>query len=267
MADITKKYTTGNRRYKSAEKYTPQGIVLHSIGCPQPNASVLWNSWQNDNSAYVTHYVLDDKQILQCMPDNYKCWHICNPGNSKWIGVEMCEPKQIKYTSGAKFTCTNLSAAQDYVRKTYANAVQLFATICKKYGWNPQTAIYTHNYVTVNKLSNTNHVDPEHLWNGLGLSYTLAGFRNDVAKAMGSTTKVEVKEEKPTSNTYEPKLVKITATALNVRKGAGTNYKVVTVVPKNMVYTIVDEQDGWGLLKSYQKKRDGWICLKYTQWV
>lgn len=34
----------------------------------------------------------------------------------------------------------------------------------------------------------SNHGDPEHLWRGLGLSYTMAGFRKDVKKAMEGTT-------------------------------------------------------------------------------
>lgn len=33
------------------------------------------------------------------------------------------------------------------------------------------------------------------------------------------------------------------------------------------VYTIVDEQDGWGLLKAYADKRNGWIKLSYTEKV
>ena len=53
--------------------------------------------------------------------------------------------------------------------------------------------------------------------------------------------------------------VKITATNLNVRAGAGTSYKVNTTVRKGEVYTIVDEKDGWGKLKSGA----GWISLKY----
>lgn len=32
-------------------------------------------------------------------------------------------------------------------------------------------------------------------------------------------------------------------------------------------YTIVDEQDGWGLLKAYAEKRNGWIKLSYTSKV
>jgi hypothetical protein len=31
------------------------------------------------------------------------------------------------------------------------------------------------------------------------------------------------------------------------------------------VYTIVDEQDGWGLLKAYAEKRNGWISLAYAK--
>ena len=55
--------------------------------------------------------------------------------------------------------------------------------------------------------------------------------------------------------------VRITASVLNVRKGAGTNYSIATTVKKNDVYTIVEEKNGWGKLKSGV----GFICLDYTQ--
>lgn len=58
-------------------------------------------------------------------------------------------------------------------------------------------------------------------------------------------------------------IVQITATTLNVRSGAGTNYKVTTQVKKNQKYTIVEEKNGWGRLKSGA----GWISLKYTKKV
>ena len=54
--------------------------------------------------------------------------------------------------------------------------------------------------------------------------------------------------------------VKITADVLNVRSGAGTNYKITTTVKKNEVYTIVETQGNWGKLKS----GSGWICLDYA---
>ena len=60
-------------------------------------------------------------------------------------------------------------------------------------------------------------------------------------------------------------MVKITADVLNVRQGAGTSYPVVNTVKQNEVYTIVEESNGWGLLKAYRKDRNGWISLDYTE--
>lgn len=60
-----------------------------------------------------------------------------------------------------------------------------------------------------------------------------------------------------TSSSYK---VKITADVLNVRAGAGTNFKKVTTVKRGEVYTIVDTASNWGKLKSGA----GWICLDYT---
>ena len=60
---------------------------------------------------------------------------------------------------------------------------------------------------------------------------------------------------------FEPYLVKITADTLNVRAGAGTNYRINTQVKKNQVYTIIGELSGWGKLKSGA----GWIHLDYTR--
>jgi hypothetical protein len=49
---------------------------------------------------------------------------------------------------------------------------------------------------------------------------------------------------------FQPYLVKVTADSLNIRKGAGTNYAVVGSVTDHGTYTIVEEKDGWGKLKS-----------------
>ena len=54
--------------------------------------------------------------------------------------------------------------------------------------------------------------------------------------------------------------VQITASSLNVRKGPGTSYTVAQTVRKGQVFTIVQQQGGWGKLKSGA----GWISLKYT---
>lgn len=258
--DIQKTYCTNNSRYKSGQTIKPVGIVLHSIGCPQPDARVLYKYWQNNGSPYVTHYVLDDVRILHTMPDNRKCWHVGTPGNNKWIGIEMCEPKQIKYTGGSTFTVSDRAAARAYCKKTYANAVQLLAKLCKQYGWCPHKAILTHGEITTKGLSKTDHMDPEHLWNGLGLDYSLKKLRADVAAAMGGSVKPESNANAAPSASY---LVRITASVLNVRKGPGIDFDIATNVMINEVYTIVEEKDGWGKLKSGA----GWINLSYTKRV
>ena len=58
-------------------------------------------------------------------------------------------------------------------------------------------------------------------------------------------------------------LVKVTANALNIRKGPGTNYAIVGCITDKGSYTIVKENNGFGKLKSGA----GWIYLKYTKRV
>jgi len=87
----------------------------------------------------------------------------------------------------------------------------------------------------------------------------------DLAKAQGKTTETPEKAESTTEKTEAasalPFLVKITASALNVRAGAGTSYKINTCVKNGEIFTIIEEKAGWGRLKSGA----GWIRLKYAE--
>jgi N-acetylmuramoyl-L-alanine amidase len=58
------------------------------------------------------------------------------------------------------------------------------------------------------------------------------------------------------SNTGEFK-VKIKASVLNIRSGAGTSYNIVGTIADKGVYTIVETKGNWGLLKS----KVGWISI------
>lgn len=82
-----------------------------------------------------------------------------------------------------------------------------------------------------------------------------------------TTTKPSTSPTTTTTSKF-PYQVKIKIDSLNVRKGAGLSNPVVAVCKKNYVYTIVAEKkirnkDGsiatWGLLKSYEKNKNGWI--------
>jgi uncharacterized protein YraI len=71
---------------------------------------------------------------------------------------------------------------------------------------------------------------------------------------------VKSTENKPIENKAEGYLVKVTANALNIRAGAGTNYNIVGCIRDKGTYTIIETQGDWGRLKS----GSGWICLNYT---
>lgn len=58
-------------------------------------------------------------------------------------------------------------------------------------------------------------------------------------------------------------LVRIKATALNYREGPGIENDITGTVKEGEVYTIVEEKDNWGKLKSGA----GWISLAYTEKV
>ena len=70
-----------------------------------------------------------------------------------------------------------------------------------------------------------------------------------------------VKVQPKQDEEFKPYLIRVTATALNVRKGPSTSYAINTVIYKGGVYTIVAEDNGWGKLKSGA----GWINLDYTE--
>ena len=82
----------------------------------------------------------------------------------------------------------------------------------------------------------------------------------------GVTGFINLKYVKPvTTTTTSGKAVnyrvRITASSLNVRKEPNASAKITTTVKKDNVFTIVEEKDGWGKLKSGA----GWINLSYTK--
>lgn len=179
---------TKNPCYTAGRKITVKGLMLHSVGCPQPSALVFVNNW--NKSTYdraCVHAFIDGNTgvIYQCLPWSHRGWHGGGASNNTHIGVEMCEPACIKYTSGSNFTCSDTATAKAVVKRTYEAAVELFAFLCKQYNLDPLAdgVIISHREGHARGIA-SNHGDPEHLWNGLKMGYTMDGFRKAVAAAM-----------------------------------------------------------------------------------
>lgn len=178
--------------------------MLHSVGCPQPSASVFiknWNKTSYDRACVHAFIDANNGSIYQTLPWNYRGWHGGGESNNSYIGVEMCEPSCIKYTGGANFTCSDLEKARKAVTLTYNAAVELFAFLCKEYKLNPLGKNVILSHAEGNKLGIASaHGDPEHLWKQLNMSYTMDTFRNDVKKAMAGQT-IETPKENTSSST------------------------------------------------------------------
>lgn len=193
---IIKSILTKNPCYTAGRKITVKGLMLHSVGCPQPKASAFINNW--NKSSYdraCVHAFIDalTGDIYQTLPWDHRGWHGGGSSNNTHIGVEMCEPACIKYTGGSSFTCSDLATARECVKRTYESAVELFAHLCEEYDLDPLKDIISHKEGYKKGIA-SNHGDPVHLWDGLEMGYTMDGFRKDVAKAMESSNQETTKE-------------------------------------------------------------------------
>lgn len=81
--------------------------------------------------------------------------------------------------------------------------------------------------------------------------------------------KDEVKEEMCKAIEQEgeikPYLVKIAFHIREIPSNEGKIIKTMTEKELSSVYTIVEEQNGWGLLKAYSENRNGWINLDFVE--
>ena len=185
---IIESILTNNLCYTVGKKITVKGLMLHSVGCPQPSASVFvknWNKAEFDVACVHAFIDANDGNVYQTLPWNHRGWHGGGASNNTHIGVEMCEPDCIKYTGGSSFTCSNMAKAKEMVKRTYESAVELFAYLCKEYGLDPMAdgVIISHDEGGKRGIA-SDHDDPEHLWKGLGMGYTMDGFRKAVKAAM-----------------------------------------------------------------------------------
>ncbi len=187
---VVQSILTKNPCYTAGRKITVKGLMLHSVGCPQPKASVFINSWNSASyDRACVHGFIDgnDGTVYQTLPWNHRGWHCGGDGNNTHIGFEMCEPACIKYKSGASFTCSDTATAKAVAKRTYEVAVELFAMLCGKYGLNPLKDICSHKEGYAKGIA-SNHGDPEHLWTQLGMGYTMDTFRKAVKAAMGGSS-------------------------------------------------------------------------------
>lgn len=136
--------TNHNRPKRKLNKL--KGIVIHwtankSVGA---NAVANRNFFNSTPNAVSAHYIVDDKQIIQCMPDDEVAYHVgakqytetgksiregSYSPNYYLIGIEMC-----------------VNADGNWL-KTYMQSVELSAYLIQKYGLTIKD-LYRHYDIT-----------------------------------------------------------------------------------------------------------------------
>lgn len=177
--EIIEALATNNKCYQVGAPLYPQGLMLHSIGCPQPNAAVMaryYNQYQPGGQSVCVHgFIQRDGTYYQTLPYTMRAWHCGGSANSTHIGIEMTEPSaSMTYAESA-----------EQITGTYRTAVALFAQLCGVYGLDPLADGVIIGHAEGHRRGvASNHADPEYLWNAYGMGFTMDGFRQDVYAEM-----------------------------------------------------------------------------------
>ena len=101
---------------------TPSRIVVHNTANGASARNEVAYMIENDKEVSF-HYAVDDKEVVQGIPENRNAWHSGDgangKGNRQGIAIEICYSKN----GGDRFT------------KAEQNAVNLIVDILKRYGW------------------------------------------------------------------------------------------------------------------------------------
>lgn len=256
-----------------ASRKTAQFPVIHYVGATggaEANCKFFFDTYRGASAHY---FVGHEGEIWQCVEDEDIAWHCgaksykhakCRNSNS--IGIELC----VKKDKNGKWY---------YTKKTIASAVILTAYIMHLYGMKTEDLL--RHYDVTGKECGEPHVRN----NGKTWKTFVKEVEAELAKynkktkedsKTGNDNKAETKtdaakKEEKTETKNEPEkedkssvpyTIVTTTASLNIRKTP--NGVIVGHINEKDVknkYTIVEEKDGWGRLKSGK----GWIFLEYTR--
>lgn len=197
---------------------TPEFIVVHNTANDASAQNEVKYMISNNNRVSF-HFAVDDKEVVQGLPLDRNAW-ACGDGangkgNRKGIQIEICYSK----SGGVRF------------ENAEKNAAKFIAQLLKERGWGVDKVKKHQDF--------SNKYCPHRT-----LDKGWASFVNMVKDYLNELNK-------PTQvNQTKTFLVEIICNELNIRQQADFNSKVVGTVKKGEVFTIVEEKNGLGKLKS-----------------
>lgn len=199
---LEQNYTTKNQLWPGREQDT-NGIVIHSIGVPQERADVLVNNFNRPGRAASVHCFIEPGRVVETFPTRIakgraaRCGHVGSGRNGSWnnsrLGLEMCEPRTIRYTgAGAQFVDNDPAHTRDYCERVIDTTARYVADLCVWHGWSVENIC---GHLNASRLGwGSASGDPNHLWDHIG--YTMEQFRRDVTKYMKGDFLANMTEER-----------------------------------------------------------------------
>lgn len=178
--NITQNLVPQGRKNRPGRANRLQYITIHNTGNTSrgANAQSHANYIKGSSAANIPvswHYTVDDREIIQHIPDSEIAWHAgdggSGTGNNASIAIEIC-----------------MNSDGD-LRKATDLAAKLTAHLCKKHGIKPE------NVVQHNRWSGKNC--PQMLRKGK--PYSFASFVNKVREELGGTSATTTTNTPPTT--------------------------------------------------------------------
>ena len=271
-----------NYSIKCPHSMTAEFIVVHNTANDATAQNEVAYMIGNKNQVSF-HYAVDDQEVVQGIPITRNTWHAGDgngEGNRKGISIEICYSK----SGGTRFNQAEKNAAhfiatllrerqwgiekvkkhQDFrnkycphrtldkgwngfiqMIKSYLNDIPVTSSLGFKVGEKVRVKESATQYATGQALA----------WFVKGSIYEVTKVAEDkllLSDIMSwvwidDVEKVSANTVVATDNTF---LVKIICDELNIRQKADFNSKIVGTVKRGEVYTIIQEENGLGKLKS-----------------
>ena len=298
MAYTFKRDMIASSKYsvKSPYSMTPKYITIHNTSNSAPAQNEI-SYMKNNNNATSYHVCVDEKYVIQAIPFNRNAWHAGDgangTGNRYSIGIEIARSTgDINLFKQAEQNCAmyvaqllkNYGWGIDRVKRHKDWSGKQCPHRTMELGWtrflnmiqkeldklNGKTATTTTSSIKVGDkvkvnsnattYANSTKTIPSWVKNG---TYTVSKVDSSkvLLKEISSYVYVKDVSKVKTTSSSVSYTVRVIVDSLNIRSGAGTSYKVVGTVKKGGVYTIVEEKNGFGRLKSGK----GWISLDCTE--
>ena len=238
---------SGKRTHKM-DRITPHCVV------GQLSAESIGHCFDNKNRKASCNYGIGKEgRVCLVVDEDNRSW--CTSSNSndqRAITIECASDSKHPYT---------------FTDACYNKLIDLTVDICKRYNKTKLVWISNKEKALAYKPKDNELQITVHRWfadkscPGDWMMSKMNDYVNKVNSKLTSEVKpVKHKINNNTNNNLHYQ-VKVTASTLNYRKGPGINYDINGTITNKGIYTIIEESNGWGKLKS----GEGWISLKYTK--